>query len=64
MSLMILDKMGARYASRLSFARSMLRTMFKKKWNIVNKNFNLDKQGYGYAIYEINTKKQVYSLIC
>ena len=31
-NIMTLDKMGSRYPSRLSFSRSMLRTMVKEKW--------------------------------
>ena len=33
-NIMTLDKMGSRYPSRLSFSRSMLRTMVKEKWQI------------------------------
>ena len=61
---MTLEQMGSRYPSRLSFSRSMLRTMVKEKWRIVKKKFDLDKNGYGTAIYEIDIKKQKYSLIC
>ena len=30
--IMTLDKMGSRYPSRLSFSRSMLRTLLKENW--------------------------------
>ena len=63
-NLMSLQKMGSRYPSRLSFSRSMLRTMVKENWNIRRVKFDLDHQGYGNAIYEIDTPKQTYSLIC
>ena len=64
LDIMTLKKMGSRYPSRLSFSRSMLRTMIKEKWNIKNTKFDLNEQGYGSAIYEIKTPKQIYSLIC
>ncbi len=62
--IMSLKKMGSRYPSRLSFSRSMLRTMIKEKWDLKLKKFDLSKKGYGTAIYEIKINKQLYSLIC
>ena len=61
---MTLDRMGSRYPSRLSFSRSMLRTMVKEKWTVNRVKFDLDKKGYGTAIYEVVTPNQSYSLIC
>ena len=61
---MTLKHMGSRYPSRLSFSRSMLRTMVKENWNIKKSKFDLDKNGFGTAIYEIKTFKGIYSLIC
>ncbi len=63
-SQMTLKHMGSRYPSRLSFSRSMLRTMLVENWKIKKTKFDLDKNGYGTAIYEINTPKNVYSLVC
>ena len=45
-NIMTLDKMGSRYPSRLSFSRSMLRTLVKEKWHIKRVKFDLDKYGY------------------
>ena len=61
---MTLDRMGSRYPSRLSFSRSMLRTMIKENWSLTRSLFDLDKDGYGTAIYEIKTAKEIYSLVC
>ena len=61
---MTLERMGSRYPSRLSFSRSMLRTMVKEKWTVNRVKFDLDKKGYGTAIYEVVTPNQSYSLIC
>ena len=63
-SSMTLDRMGSRYPSRLSFSRSMLRTLHKENWIITRSKFDLDKEGYGTAIYEVNTAKEIYSLVC
>lgn len=63
-NIMCLKKMGSRYPSRLSFSRSMLRTMFKENWDIQLVKFDLNKYGYGCAIYEILASKKIYSLIC
>jgi len=38
--------------------------MFKENWRIKRVKFDLNKQGYGCAIYEVKTPKQIYSLIC
>ena len=40
LDIMTLKKMGSRYPSRLSFSRSMLRTMLKEKWNIKKETKN------------------------
>ena len=61
---MTLDRMGSRYPSRLSFSRSMLRTMIKENWKVSRSKFDLDKDGYGTAVYEVTTLKDTYSLIC
>jgi hypothetical protein len=61
---MKLERMGSRYPSRLSFSRSMLRTMIRDNWKITRSKFDLDKNGYGTAIYEINISNKVYSLVC
>ena len=61
---MTLKHMGSRYPSRLSFSRSMLRAMFKENWTIKKSKFDLDKNGYGLAVYEINTSEGIYSLVC
>ena len=61
---MTLERMGSRYPSRLSFSRSMLREMVKENWKIIKAKFDLDKDGYGTAVYELNTPNQIYSLVC
>ena len=61
---MTLKRMGARYPSRLSFSRSMLRKFFWDKWKVSQKKFDLNKKGFGTVIYEIKANEQIYSLAC
>ena len=60
-NLMTLERMGSRYPSRLSFSRSMLRTMVKEKWKMKRVKFDLNKKGYGCVIYEVKTPTKVYT---
>ena len=62
--IMTLDKMGARYPSRLSFSRSMLRRLLFDNWKISKSKFELDNYGYGTAVYEIKINNNIYSLVC
>ena len=62
--IMTLDKMGARYPSRLSFSRSMLRRLLFDNWKISKSKFDLDDNGYGTAVYEITINQNIYSLVC
>ena len=62
--IMTLDKMGSRYPSRLSFSRSMLRSLFFDNWKISKSKFDLDDNGYGTAVYEITINQNIYSLVC
>ena len=62
--IMTLDKMGARYPSRLSFSRSMLRRLLFDNWKISKSKFDLDDNGYGTVVYEITINQNIYSLVC
>ena len=62
--IMTLDKMGSRYPSRLSFSRSMLRRLLFDNWKISKSKFDLDDDGYGTVIYEIEINNNTYSLVC
>ena len=63
-SYMKLSRMGARYPSRLSFSRSMLRRLINDKWKIKKSRFDLDKNAYGTVVYEIIINNDTYSLVC
>ena len=59
---MKLSRLGSFHQSRLSFLRSFLDEF--KDWEYKNDLFDLDKNGFGTAIYSFKKKDRVYSLIC
>ena len=61
---MRLSRMGARYPTRLSFVRSLLRKMAREQWRISRPLFALDDGGFGDAVYRVETPDGVYSLVC
>jgi hypothetical protein len=60
---MQLDRLGSMFASRLSFARSLVRKMIKERWQISNTVFDLNDQGHGTAIYRITTPQGLYHCV-
>ncbi|EBA00182.1 hypothetical protein [Marinobacter sp. ELB17] len=60
---MQLDRLGSMFASRLSFARSLVRKMIKERWQISNAVFDLNDQGHGTAIYRITTPQGLYHCV-
>lgn len=61
---MRLKQLGANFQTRLSFMRRLVRRMHIEKWEISCKNFSLNPEGYGTAIYTVKTLNNIYSLIC
>ena len=61
---MRLKSLGARYPSRLSFLRSLLRKMVREQWRVSREIFDLDAEGYGAAAYRVDTPQGVYTLVC
>ncbi|MDC3231664.1 hypothetical protein OBA37_01965 [Candidatus Pelagibacter sp.] len=60
--IMKLSRLGSFHQSKLSFLRSFLDEF--KDWDYNRDSFNLDKSGYGTAIYSFKKKDRVYSLVC
>ena len=60
--IMKLSRLGSFHQSRLSFLRSFLNEF--KDWEYKRDLFNLDKNGYGTAVYSFTKKDRVYSLVC
>ena len=61
-TIMKLSRLGSFHQSKLSFLRSFLSEF--KDWDYYRDLFNLDKDGYGEAIYSFKKKDRVYSLVC
>ena len=59
---MKLSRLGSFHQSKLSFLRSFLDEF--KDWEYKRDLFNLDKKGFGTAIYSFKKRERVYSLIC
>ena len=59
---MKLSRLGSFHQSKLSFLRSFLSEF--KDWDYNRDLFNLNKSGYGEAIYSFKKKDRVYSLVC
>lgn len=60
---MRLPRMGSAFPTRLSFMRILIRRMHRERWTIAPRKFELDGQGFGYAVYEAATPERVYSLV-
>ena len=60
--IMKLSRLGSFHQSRLSFLRSFLNEF--KDWDYSRDLFNLDKNGYGEAVYSFKKGSRVYSLVC
>jgi hypothetical protein len=61
-TIMKLSRLGSFHQSKLSFLRSFLNEF--KDWDYSRDIFNLDKDGYGEAVYSFKKKNRVYSLVC
>ena len=59
---MKLSRLGSFHQSKLSFLRSFIREF--KDWDYKRNLFDLDKDGYGTAVYSFSKKKRNYSLVC
>ena len=60
--IMKLSRLGSFHQSKLSFLRSFLNEF--KDWEYKRDLFNLNQNGYGYAVYSFKKKDRVYSLVC
>ena len=60
---MDLERLGTLSASRLSFTRCLLRQMARQRWQITTQRFDLDREGYGSAIYRLQTPNGRYHIV-
>ena len=61
-TIMKLSRLGSFHQSKLSFLRSFLNEF--KDWEYKRDLFNLDRFGYGIAVYSFKKDKRIYSLVC
>ena len=61
-TIMKLSRLGSFHQSKLSFLRSFLNEF--KDWEYKRDLFNLDRFGYGEAVYSFKKDKRIYSLVC
>ncbi|KPP99392.1 hypothetical protein [Marinobacter sp. HL-58] len=57
---MNLVRLGSLHASRLSFARSLVRQMAREDWTVSTVRRELDSQGHGVVIYRLQTPHHTY----
>lgn len=56
-TVMRLERLGSFHATRLSFMRSLLRRIAREHWSLQRERFDLDEQGFGTAVYAVETPK-------
>ncbi len=59
-----LDRMGSAHQTRLSFLRALLRRMAREGWILTRPRFDIDDRGVGTAVYQVDTWRRTYSLVC
>ncbi len=60
---MRLSRMGAMFPTRLSFLRTVLRTVAAERAEVRRKVWEIDAQGFGHAVYTLNIGGFDYSLV-
>jgi hypothetical protein len=60
---MQLERLGTFHQSRLSFMRTLVRRMVAENWQISSPIFDLDEQGYGTVVYQVEAKYGTFSYV-
>ena len=60
---MQLERLGSFHQSRLSFMRTLVRRMVAENWQITSPVFDLDEQGYGTVVYQVEAKYGTFSYV-
>ena len=60
---MQLERLGSFHQSRLSFMRTLVRRMTSENWQISSPIFDLDEQGYGTVVYQVEAKYGTFSFV-
>ncbi len=61
-NIMKLSKLGSFHQSKLSFLRSFINEF--KDWEYNRDLFDLNKEGFGKAVYSFSKNNRTYSFIC
>ncbi len=60
---MRLERMGSFHQCRLSFMRTLLRRMKRESWTFERTRFDVDGNGVGTALYQVDTGTRKYTLV-
>ncbi len=60
---MQLERLGSFHQSRLSFMRTLVRRMVNENWQITTQLFDLDEQGYGTVVYQVEARYGIFSFV-
>ena len=60
---MDLERLGSFNATRLSFARTLIRVMSRQRWQISCDRFDLNERGHGEVIYRVQTPNGRYHVV-
>lgn len=61
--IMRLERLGSFHQSRLSFMRILTRRMQAEQWSLQSKEFRIDENGVGYALYCMRAAERTYTLV-
>lgn len=59
---MDISRLGVMHQTRLSFSRSLIRTIAKQKWRLELHAWTLDDNGFGRVVYQLETPSNTYSM--
>ncbi|WP_265090225.1 hypothetical protein [Psychrobacter frigidicola] len=57
------ERLGAMHQTRISFVRTLLRKIDKEHWTLKVHLWDLNKEGYGQVIYNLQTPEHIYHLV-
>ncbi|ATX77034.1 hypothetical protein [Reinekea forsetii] len=60
---MNLERLGSFHQSRLSFMRTLVRRIMRERWQIEPTRFDLDDDGYGTVVYEVQAPNGLFSFV-
>ncbi len=60
---MDLERLGALHQSRLSFMRTLVRRIMRERWQIKAARFELDAEGYGTVVYDVQAPRGLFSFV-